>query len=121
MTKEKDPKWVAKAEDMFEEMKGKISTSQITYHVMMNIYAKSADRDGARKAEELLFRIEEENFSPSYISYNICIDAYARRGNHRKAQSLLDEMISLADQGKTDCRPSIHSFAAVVRICLLYC
>ncbi|KAL7537018.1 hypothetical protein ACHAXR_007541, partial [Thalassiosira sp. AJA248-18] len=114
MTKESDPKWVARAEDMFQEMKQKVSTSQITYHVMMNIYGKSSDRDGSTKAVELLRTMENENLSPSDISYNICIDAYARRGDHRKAESLLDEMISLTDQGKAGCRPTIHSFASVV-------
>lgn len=115
MTKESDPKWVKRAEEMFEEMKEKVSVSQITYHVMMNIYGKSKDKDGARKAEELLRRmVQEKDIFPSDISYNICIDAYARRGDHGNAVRLLEEMISLSDKGNEECRPTIHSFASVV-------
>eukprot|EP00584_Thalassiosira_punctigera_P016355 CAMPEP_0172576154 /NCGR_PEP_ID=MMETSP1067-20121228/137578_1 /TAXON_ID=265564 ORGANISM="Thalassiosira punctigera, Strain Tpunct2005C2" /NCGR_SAMPLE_ID=MMETSP1067 /ASSEMBLY_ACC=CAM_ASM_000444 /LENGTH=1179 /DNA_ID=CAMNT_0013368817 /DNA_START=1300 /DNA_END=4836 /DNA_ORIENTATION=- len=115
MTKESDSKWVGRAEEMFKEMKGKnVSTSEITYHVMMNIYGKSRDGEGARKAEELLRSMVDEKLCPNDISYNICIDACARRGDHKMAERLLEEMISLSDQGKSKCRPTIHSFASVV-------
>ena len=116
MTKEGDPKWVRCAEDMFQEMKDKnIPISQITYHVLMNIYSKSKDPDGARKAEELLRSMKKEDFSLNDFSYNICIDGYARRGDHRRAESLLEEMISLTESGNLNCQPTIHSFASVVR------
>ncbi len=116
MTKESDPKWLLVAEDTLEEMKEKnIPIGQITYHVLMSIYGKSSDKDGANKAEMLLRGMEEEGLAASDISYNICIDAYARRGDYRKAASLLEEMISLSNHGRVDCRPSIYSFAAVVR------
>ena len=116
MTKEGDPKWVRCAEDMFQEMKDKnIPISQITYHVLMNIYSKSKDPDGARKAEELLRSMTKEDFSLNDFSYNICIDGYARRGDHRRAESLLEEMISLTESGNLTCQPTIHSFASVVR------
>ena len=118
MTKENDPKWVKCAEDIFQEMKEKLPVSEITYHVMMNLYGKSTNRDGARKAEEMLRNMEKEKLMLSDISMNICIDAYARRGNHIKAESLLEEMIELSDQGKAKCRPTIHSFASVVRFLL---
>ncbi|KAL9188124.1 hypothetical protein ACHAXT_006502 [Thalassiosira profunda] len=114
MTKESDPKWVHRAEDMFDEMKQTVTISQITYHVLMNIYGKCAGEEGARKAEELLRSMEKDGFSASDISYNICIDAYARRGNYQKAEGLLEEMISLSQRGRTECRPSIHSFASVI-------
>ena len=117
MTKESDPKWVHRAEDMFDEMKQTVTISQITYHVLMNIYGKCAGEEGARKAEELLRSMEKDGFSASDISYNICIDAYARRGNYQKAEGLLEEMISLSQRGRTECRPSIHSFASVVSCC----
>jgi pentatricopeptide repeat protein len=116
MTKESDPKWLVVAEDMLHEMKEKnIPIGQITYHVLMNIYGKISDKNGARKAEMLLRGMEEEGLVATDISYNICIDAYARRGDCQKAESLLEEMISLSNCGRLDCRPSIHSFASVVR------
>jgi pentatricopeptide repeat protein len=92
----------------------KVFIGQVTYHGMMNIHAKNSSKDGAKKAETFLRGMESEGFSPGEMSYNICIDAYARRGDHRKAQSLLEEMISLSDNGNVECRPSIHSFASVV-------
>lgn len=119
MTKESDPKWLLVAEDMLKEMKeNNIPIGQITYHVLMNIYGKSSDKTGASKAELLLRGMEEEGLAANDISYNICIDAYARRGDYRKADTLLEEMISLSNHGRVDCRPSIHSFASVVRFSL---
>ena len=55
---------------------------------------------------------------PNSTSYNICIDAYARRGDHQKAESILEEMILLSNQGEVGCQPSIHSFASVVSLCI---
>jgi pentatricopeptide repeat protein len=113
-SKESD-QWASYADDILQEMKDKkISIGQVTYHGMMNIHAKNSSKDGAKKAEIFLRGMESEGLSPGEMSYNICIDAYARRGDHRKAQSLLEEMISLSDNGNVECRPSIHSFAAVV-------
>ena len=97
---------------------GKISISEITYHVMMNVYGRRGNIDGAIRAEELLRSMEKEGLSPNSISYNILIDAYARCGvrgeSGNKAESLLQEMISLSNHGKEECRPTIHSFASVV-------
>ena len=116
MSKESD-QWLFYAEDVLQEMKDKnVGISQVTYHGMMNIHAKSSSGDGAKKAEEFLRGMEAEGVSLNDMSYNICIDAYARRGDHRKAQSLLEEMLSLSDCGNVECRPSIHSFASVVRL-----
>ena len=121
MTKESDPKWLVVAEDMLHEMKEKnIPIGQITYHVLMNIYGKISDKNGARKAELLLRGMEEAGLVATDISYNICIDAYARRGDCEKAESLLEEMISVSNRGILDCRPSIHSFASVVRSYFAY-
>ncbi len=118
MSKESD-QWLSYAEDVLQEMKDKqVVISQVTYHGMMNIHAKSSSRDGAKKAEEFLRGMEAEGLSLNEMSYNICIDAYARRGDHRKAQSLLEEMLSLSGCGNAECRPSIHSFASVVRLYL---
>jgi pentatricopeptide repeat protein len=115
MSKESD-QWLTYAEDILQEMKDKkVVISQVTYHGMMNIHAKSSSRDGAKNAEEFLRGMEAEGLSPNDMSYNICIDAYARRGDHRNARSLLEEMLSLSDRGNVECRPSIHSFASVVR------
>jgi pentatricopeptide repeat protein len=125
ISKERDPTWIRRAEDLFHEMKElrdsrKLSISEISYHVMMNVHGKSGDRDGARKAEGLLRSMEENGLSPNNMSYNICIDAYARRGGSgesvKKAESFIEEMIQLADAGREDCRPTIHSFASVVSL-----
>jgi pentatricopeptide repeat protein len=83
---------------------------------MMNVYGKSRDADGAKRAEELLRSMQsDDDLTPNSTSYNICIDAYARRGDHARAKSLLDEMIAVSEDGENT-RPTIHSFAAVVSV-----
>ena len=123
MTKRTDFDMVAAAEALFEEMKGlkdkkQLSISEITHHVMMNVYGKSRDAKGAKRAEELLRSMESDGLTPNSTSYNICIDAYARRGDYIMAKSLLDEMIALSEE--SECRPTIHSFAAVVSFARAY-
>lgn len=112
ISKESEPSWVDCAEEIFhQQMPHK---SKITYHIMMNLHGKSSNTDGAKKAEGLLRGMKKQGLSPDDWTYNICIDAYARRGHVSKAQNLLEEMIFLSNQGKLECRPSIHSFASVV-------
>jgi pentatricopeptide repeat protein len=114
LSKESD-QWVDYAENILQEMKDmKIVINKVTYHGLMNVFGKSRSKDGAKKAEEYLRGMEAEGLSLNEMTYNICIDAYARRGDYKKATSLLDEMISLSNHGNVECRPSIHSFAAVV-------
>ncbi|KAL3788273.1 hypothetical protein HJC23_011905 [Cyclotella cryptica] len=119
ISKQEDPTWVKRAEEIFQETirlnsMGMSTISAMTYNVMMNVYGKSSNKDGAERAEELLRTMEKLGILPGIISYNSCIDAYARRGDYSKAESLIDEMISLAEQGREECRPTIHSFAALV-------
>lgn len=118
MTKQTGTEMVTSAEALFKEMKGmkdkkQLSISEITLHVMMNVYGKSRNANGAKRAEELLRSMQSDGLSLNATSYNICIDAYARRGDSNKAKNLLDEMIAIS-QVHTECRPTIHSFAAVV-------
>ncbi len=117
-SKESD-QWASYAEDILQEMKDKnVFIGQVTYHGMMNIHAKNSSKNGAKKAEKFLRGMESQGLCPNEMSYNICIDAYARRGEPRKAHNLLEEMISLSNHGNVECRPSIHSFASVVRFFL---
>jgi hypothetical protein len=83
ISKQEDPIWVKRAEELFQEMKrlnsmGKLTISDLTYNVMMNVHGKSSSKDGAEKAEELLRTMEHVGILPGIISYNSCIDAYAR-------------------------------------------
>lgn len=124
MTKHTGTEMVSSAEDLFEEMKDlktkkQLSISEITFHVMMNVYGKSRDFNGAKRAEELLRSMQSNELTPNSTSYNICIDAYARRADHIRATSLLDEMVALSEHN-SECRPTIHSFAAVVSSCAPY-
>ena len=83
MSKQEDPVWIKRAQELFNELKGlkeagKLTISALTYNVMINNLGKSRDKDGARKAEDLLRTMENEGVLPGLISYNSCIDAYAR-------------------------------------------
>ena len=121
MSKESDPWWSTQADNIIREMREKnIPVSIITYNVLMTVRGRSMAKDGAARAEELLRNMENEGLSRNEISYNICIDAYARRGNHVEAERLLKEMLSLyEDEGDLSCRPSIHSFASVVSCAMM--
>lgn len=74
---------VKKAEEIFQEFlslarNGDLAMSDMDYNVMINVYGKSDDAGGAEKAEGLLRSMEENGIEPTIISYNSCIDAYAR-------------------------------------------
>mmetsp|Transcript_29269 Transcript_29269/g.60987 ORF Transcript_29269/g.60987 Transcript_29269/m.60987 type:complete len:708 (-) Transcript_29269:4026-6149(-) len=123
MSRDADPSWIERAEELFEEMKrlrsaGKLTIKNITFHIIMNLYAKSSRIDGARKAEDLLRGMESDGVCVSDMTYNICIDACARRafhrGNSKKAEHFLEEMISLSEKGNLHCSPKNHSFSSVI-------
>lgn len=86
LAKQGDADSVTKAEELFQEFSslaqdGHMTVSDIDYNVMMNVYGKSNDVEGAIKAENLLRSMEENGIQPTIISYNSCIDAYARYGS----------------------------------------
>ncbi|KAL7517793.1 hypothetical protein ACHAWX_002683 [Stephanocyclus meneghinianus] len=65
ISKQEDPIWVKRAEELFQEMKtlnsmGKLTISDLTYNVMMNVHGKSRSKGGAKKAEELLRTMEHQ-------------------------------------------------------------
>ena len=83
MSKQTDLIWVTKAEELFAELQafsnsGQMTISDMTYSVMMNVYGKSIDRDGPQKAVRILRDMKEKGVQPTVISYNSCIDAFAR-------------------------------------------
>jgi pentatricopeptide repeat protein len=83
MAKHKDSESLTKAEALFEEMRdceqsGTLTISEMTYNVMMNVYGKSSHKDGAKKAKGLLSVMESNGIQPTNVSYNSCIDAFAR-------------------------------------------
>ena len=39
---------------------------------------------------------------------------FHRRGDFENAESLIDEMTQLSEEGRMDLRPTIHSYAALV-------
>jgi hypothetical protein len=45
---------------------------------------------------------------------------FKRRGDVAEAESLIDEMIKLAEQGKEDLRPTIRSYASLVSLNTIY-
>jgi pentatricopeptide repeat protein len=119
MSKQGDAQSIKEALTVFRELQelsrnGHLTISDLTYNVMINVYGKSNDKDGARHAENLLRTMENDGIQPTIISYNSCIDAYARRGDVAKAESLIDEMVTLSEQGREDFRPTIHSYAALI-------
>ena len=74
---------VKEAEELFQEclsmtQNGDSTISDMEYNVMINVYGKSNDAEGAEKAEALLRLMQENGVEPTIISYNSCIDAYAR-------------------------------------------
>ena len=83
ISKQTDLSWVAKAEELFEEVlalsaSGQMTISDMTYSVMINVYGKSIDSDGPQKAVRMLREMKKKGIQPTTISYNSCIDAFAR-------------------------------------------
>lgn len=81
MSKQGDAQSIEKALTIFRELQtlsssgenGRLTISDLSYNVMITVYGRSDDKDGARHAESLLRSMEDNGVQPTIITYNSCI------------------------------------------------
>ncbi|KAL7544767.1 hypothetical protein ACHAWF_008134 [Thalassiosira exigua] len=103
-----------------------------TYNLVITSIApavkKYHDADGARRADEMLARMEagflagDESLKPDTIVYNQVIDYWAKaqsvRGHFLRARDVLDRQIELySNGGVRKCRPDTLSYTSVIAAC----
>ena len=76
--------------------------NEFSYSVVVDAWAKSNVRNGAERAEAILHEMENHvSFQPTVVAYTSVIQAYAKRGDSKKAESLFKNMISAGLQPNT--------------------
>lgn len=105
-----------------------------TYNIIISSIApvvkKRLDVGGARRADEILARLEEgylqsgkcEALCPDTIIYNQVIDYWAKtqsvEGHFLKARNILDRQVTMNKaHGVRKCRPDITSYTSVIGAC----
>lgn len=99
------------------------------YNSILNAWANSGEKGCAEKTEALLFQLEKsistdagdgsgsllDGVLPNTVSYNVCIDAYAKDGNGQQAEALLNRMDEFYQTRKNrDCMPNTRSYNTVM-------
>jgi len=85
------------------------------YNAVMSAWANCGEEGNAERAEALLMRMERRDVKRNTISFNACIDAYAKNGNGEKAEMLLNRMEELYETKENlGCRPNKRSYNSVM-------
>ncbi len=87
------------------------------HNAILNAWANSGEEGSAERAESLLLGMEKgiDGVKPNTVSYNICIDAYAKEGNGEMAEALLNRMDEFfLRRENRDCKPNTRSFNSVM-------
>ena len=94
-----------------------------SFNSIINAWAKSRDRDRARKAEAILHHMERQyatgrsDLRPNVITYATVINAWARSGEvdaPQKAESVLRRIDQLYQEGDDGVKPDVYTFTSVI-------
>jgi pentatricopeptide repeat protein len=85
-----------------------------TFNGVLDAFGKSASKEAAEKARELLQKMisEKDCVSPDRISFNCVLNAYAARGNAMKATALFQEMKEQTSRGL---QPDAYSYNMLMK------
>ena len=76
---------------------------------MLKTFAKNSYIDGARKSIEILTKLEnDEHLRPDIITYNSCLNAFAKAKDPVSAQLLLERMENRYSEGHS-VKPDTYS------------
>ena len=105
-----------KAEQILRNMEeSSVRPSTITYNALINVWSKTQRADSGEKAAFWLKEMEErDDIQPDAATYTSVIDAYARCGNAKEAERVLEKMIAHGKSGDVTCRPNAVSFATAI-------
>jgi len=98
------------------EMDASEGPTVIHYNAVLDAWANSVLDNHAKRAEVLLNKmIVEKKVQPNTISFNACIDAYAKNGDGDKAEELLNMMDELyQNEGIQEYKPDTRSYNSVM-------
>ena len=123
-TKDQNNHIVSKVEALVKNMEMSsdpfIHPNTLTYSVVIDLYAKLGF---AQKSLKLLDRMEQmcndghTNVCPNEITYNTCLNAYAKSNEPNApqiAETILSRMEMLCKKGDENMRPSLISYSTVM-------
>jgi hypothetical protein len=100
----------AKAEAILRSM---ASPDEISWNTVISGYANGGSKQTLIKSLHLLKEMEGSATPPSAVTYNLVMDALARKGtveNAEKVEKLLDKMEMLYESGKESIKPNGLSY-----------
>lgn len=95
----------------------------ISLNLSLKSLAKSKERGSARRAEQLLFRVEKlyqdgyYSSQPDLVSYNTVMDAWARSGeadSAKRAEQLLQRIEEQHSSDRASIKPNTRSYNTVI-------
>ncbi len=105
------------------KQKGAVAPDTSIYNALLNCYAKSGERNAAKRAEEIIQMMlleysetGDESIKPNFRTYTTAIDVYSKsqvNGIAEKALGILEQMETL-QENDSHLRPNVYTYAAVI-------
>lgn len=119
-----DPTSIARANSLFHEMQllhqaGALLCDVVTYNIILNCLARSFRREGAIRAEQIVFQMNEMSatgntaFRPNAVTYGCLIAAWLRVNDANRAATVLFDMHAAYTMGDEQMKPQFRHFQQV--------
>jgi len=96
----------------------------ISYHFVMDAWAKSCHADSGAKAEDILNKLtflsnkKRADLRPSTTTYNIVLDAHSNSGKSaHECEAVLQCMHAQYEAGNNEVRPNVMSYSIAIDAC----
>ncbi|KAG7347152.1 PPR: pentatricopeptide repeat domain containing protein [Nitzschia inconspicua] len=101
------------AQNIFDRMEERgIKPNRIVFNSLMNAYSLHKDPE---KVSELLNRMEQELPEEILTSdYNVLVSTYARQGDAKAAEKVVQQMVVRYSKEKSDCLPDLVSYNMIL-------
>jgi pentatricopeptide repeat protein len=107
--------------DLYEKGQLDSKPAVVSYGCVIHCWVQSTKPNAPEMAEALLRELqsisqqpEHKDLKPNAVIYNSVLNAYAKRGQAKKAEALLQEMYDDYYHGNESARPNLRAFAVVL-------
>lgn len=110
--------WINRMIELHDEGWPAMEPNVVIYNILFNAYAKAGNVVSIERMLQKMIRREIPGVSPDPVTYSTLLSAYARVATPESAasaESLLDQMLELYQNGIESAKPNVVSFTNVIQ------
>ena len=110
--------WIQHLQELHEEGWPDLEPNIVIYNILLKSYMKEGNISKIEETLQRMIRQEIPGVSPDTISYSTLLSAYAKKGTPDSAvsaESLLNQMLELYENGVESAKPNVVSVTNVVK------